>query len=892
MLDLPPGVVVTKTVSPTSSVYVPMAGTAASSFPTAVFTIKAHSDSVSAASYVRVMDSPVCTDAAAIGLCESPATAAGAVADPFTPGVQWLTAAGQGNPFDRFDLTKATISASISSQVDLGASTVWLLHYSAGAYSTTSHTASEVNAMTAGQLADVVGIAVTYQGADPATDGGTISSSNTLTVKLDTRLRTNLRVSGDPQVVAANERVDVLNRAFAQSYDPVLNDGVQTGAVAAATAKLTGGDINVAALKSISPAALTDPTRDSVVTVTIGANQGSGPVSSLPPKEVRLWDDVTTSPDFWNQFNFTGLGTLTAPAGSDQVQVSVYGPFGTAGAMTWVSSAATPVASATVPVSASQYADVQGLKLAFSRADGGFFSNTMPAAHWSTSSTFTAKLRATYRDSGNVMVLAGTVDNTVTVISDRLNGETSMEKSATAQISLSPGTFSIKVKKLANDGDHTASAGESVPWDLTFTNSGTGYLTINELRDTLPTYLAYLGDTAPVYTPDASGMLGAPTQLSQVGNDLVFTWPANARTMAPGETFSVRLMLEVQPGLSAGDRATNEMTVTTAETLASCANIDSGGSTTGAWATDHSTCGTTDYVTPSIGPNLFTVKGVRGALPGASNPANPSQDCKDSLAATGGSYYRAPCAANSYIGGVDQWVLRAQNAGTTGVDNMVMFDPLPAPGDTYLISGSSRASTYRPQMLNDLTTNAPAGTTITVEVTTSAHACDGTWAGLESHAPCEQNSEVWTPADSGTDWANVTAFRISLDFATTTAGVLTPGEFVDVTFSTKNVPATTADPTGAEVERACRGFVRVEPVRSEVPQHRREPVPEDRSSPHGNPPGHRLGADRQGGDGQLPQFLAEGLRRERRVHRSRRAAEHGGVLDCEPEFGRWALEGH
>jgi hypothetical protein len=398
------------------------------------------------------------------------------------------------------------------------------------------------------------------------------------------------------------------------------------------------------------------------------------------------------------------------------------------------------------------------------------------------------------------MVLAGSVDNTVTVISDRLNGETSTEKTATAQISLSPGTFSIKVKKLANGGDHTASAGESVPWDLTFTNSGTGYLTINELRDTLPTYLAYLGDTVPVYTPDASGMLGAPTQMTQVGNDLVFTWPANARTMAPGETFSVRLMLEVQPGLAAGDRATNEMTVTTAETLAACSNIDSGGSTTGAWAADHSTCGTTDYVTPTIGPNLFTVKGVRGALPGASNPANPSQECKDSLAATGGSYYRAPCAANSYIGGVDQWVLRAQNAGTTGVDNMVMFDPLPAPGDTYLISGSSRASTYRPQMLNDLKTTAPAGTTITVEVTTSPHACDGTWAGLETHEPCEQNSEVWTTADSGTDWAKVTAFRIALDFATTPDRVLTPGEFVDVTFSTKNVAATTADPSGAEVD--------------------------------------------------------------------------------------------
>jgi hypothetical protein len=51
-----------------------------------------------------------------------------------------------------------------------------------------------------------------------------------------------------------------------------------------------------------------------------------------------------------------------------------------------------------------------------------------------------------------------------------------------------------------------------------------------------------------------------------------------------------------------------------------------------------------------------------------------------------------------------------------------------------------------------------------------------------------------------TDWAAVTAFRITLDFSTAPGGVLTPGEFVDVTFSTKNVAATGADPSGASVD--------------------------------------------------------------------------------------------
>lgn len=798
-----PGVTVDKAISPATLLYVPMAGTPAASYPTASFTVTAKNDSVARASYVRVMDSPVCTDGDPVVACQGPATAAGALADPFTPGVQWLTVAGQGNPFDRFDLRDVTISASITSEVDLTASVVWLLHYDdvTDTYFTTgNHFASDVNAMSATTLADVVGISVAFQGTNPATNGGSITSANVLTVKLDTRLRTNLRVSGDAQTVAANERRDVPNRAFAQSYDPVLNNGVATGALDDVLARMTGGDINVAAIKTITPAALTEPTRGDTVTVTLGANPGSAPVSSVAPKEVRLTDDTINSPDFWNQFSFTGLGALSAPAGSDQVLVSVYGPFGPLGAMAWVSNpTATPILSATVPVAAGQYPDIQGIKLAFSRSDGDFFSSSVPAATWNTSSDFTVVLRDTYRDSGLPVVLSGIIDNTVEVISDRLNGEASAVRESADQIALSDGTFAIAVNKLANEGNHTASAGESVPWDLTFTNTGTGFLTITELRDTLPASLVYLGTTSPVYTPDPTGTLPAPDAMTQVGNELVFTWPAGDRTMEPGETFKVRVLLELQPGLAAGDRATNEMTVTTVETLATCANTVGGGITTGAFADDPTTCGTTDYVTPSAGPNLFTIKGVRGSLEGAENPSNPSVTCQDSLVATGGSYYRAPCAANSVIGGTDAWVLRAQNAGTTGVDEFVLFDALPSSGDRYLISGVGRGSAYRPQMLDDLAIAAPTGTDILIEVTLSLDPCYGTWSGLEGQTSCVQNGEVWTTSGPGTDWSSVTGIRVSLDFAGTDAGFLAPGQFVDVTFSTMNVPASASNPSGASV---------------------------------------------------------------------------------------------
>ena len=122
---------VSKTVNPASEMYVPDYGSApASSYPTARFTIEAYNNSVAPAAYVRVMDSPACDDTAAITLCESPGTAAGATADPFDTSIDWLGRAGGNNVMDRFTITNVDFAASIGSQVSMANSVVWLLHYS------------------------------------------------------------------------------------------------------------------------------------------------------------------------------------------------------------------------------------------------------------------------------------------------------------------------------------------------------------------------------------------------------------------------------------------------------------------------------------------------------------------------------------------------------------------------------------------------------------------------------------------------------------------------------------------------------------------------------------------------------------------------------------------
>ncbi len=793
------GVWIRKQVNPTTAMYVPDAGVDANLFPAARFVVEARNNSVARASYLRVTDSPACLDTAPVTDCETPATAADAVADPFDTSVDWLTRDAGNNPFDRFTLTNIDVVASAPSEIDRDASVVWLLRYNGGVYTTEQTTITAAHAMTANQLTDVVGVSVTYQGTDPSVTGGTISSTNTLQLVLDVRARTHLRSSGAVQDLVANQTVQVPNGAVAQSYDVVLNPGGQNGAYATATAILTGGDINVAAAKSVSPSLITEPKRHDPVTVTIGANQGTAPASTLAPAEVRLVDSVATSPDFWDYFDFVSLGTVTAPAGADRVTVGVYGPFGAGGAYEWVDSAKQELTAVAMPVTPSQFPLIEGVRFVFSRADGAFFSTTVPAATWSTSIDYEVVLRNELRSSGVAIDLPDTVENVVEVVSDRLNGERSEIREAAALVALSLGTFELEVAKVANDGVRSASAGESVPWDLTFTNAGTGYLTIEELRDEIPPHLEYLGTTSPVFTPEPGGLLGQPTSVTRDGSDLVFTWPEGGRTMAPGETFSVRLELELQPGLTGGQRATNTMVVTTAETLDRCGPVASGNAVTDDWTLDPTTCGASDYVTPTVGPNLFTVKGVRGAADGAINPVDPSVVCLQNLTATGGDYYRAPCAANSVIGGVDEWVLHVENAGTTGVSEVEIFDALPSPNDTFLISGGPRGSQYRPQMLDDLAVELPAGATYTVATTTNVNACRGTWNDLANHEPCEQNGETWAPAGSGTDWSAVTAVRVKVDFSQTQSGALLPGDFVDVTFSTENVPASPAHSDGAPV---------------------------------------------------------------------------------------------
>lgn len=467
LIDQVPGVDVEKKVDH-ETIQVPVAGTPAAEYPTARWSIVGNNASTARASYVRLTDPSQCAQTAKPNPVECESAAAvdadgkvpGALADPFK-GFDQLNP-GEGypdSPFERFDATKITIGASIAGEVDLNASKVWLLRYnqSARTYSTTETTAAAVNAMDATELADVVGISVTFQGSDPATTGGTISGSNKLTITIDSRLRATLRSSGEPQTLAANKKVDVTNRVFSQSYDPVLADGVKTGDSATVLTVLTGGVLDIAATKTITPKMLNEPERDKPVTVTLGANQGS---STLAPSRVVI-EDQAKSAEFFKSYAFDALGTITLPKGADQVQVdvSVNG--------VWISGSPTSAADAKLPdLGSATTADIQGIRFTYTRDDGKEFQTKIPADKWSANAAFTVKVRDTYYGSTDPVQFDGkTVPNTQTSTDSR--GDISATKDADDTIALGKGTAEIAVKKVANDGARSVTPGSpSIHVDL------------------------------------------------------------------------------------------------------------------------------------------------------------------------------------------------------------------------------------------------------------------------------------------------------------------------------------------------------------------------------------------------------------------------------------------
>lgn len=839
VLDQPAGVAVQKAVTPNNGtttnqstpLVVPAPGSGGG-LPTATYTITANNTSTTSAQYVKVVDPSPCDDTS-LANCQTENSAAGAQLNPFSNiSGSDIDTTGLPNPFNRLDVTGVTVGASIPSQVDLTQSTAWLLKYDASAsaetnrYTVDSMSASALNGLSATDLENVVGIAVTFQGSNPA-QGGTITSNNKLTITIATRVRSTLRDTGTSQDIT--KPTQAVNRTFAQSYDAVTQDVAKpTGDMSDATVNLTSGSLDVNPTKTISGGTITEPNRHDPRTVTLSANQGT---STTYANKVVLSDASTYNAGnttFWNDFEFTGLKSatpITFPNGANQVQIDAYGDFGDGAG--WTDGSPQAVQSTgdayTLPISSDDYSKVTGLRFTFTRADGKEFSTTTP--NWSANAAFTVQLRDSVPASTADTVFGGSATDTMTAQSFGVNSQ-SNELPSSADIAWNSGSHELQLNKLANNGSRSVAFDKIVPWDITVKNSGTGTLNVSSVVDTFPSTLKFVGTDADgtepgwTFSPDntsGSTLTSTPSLVPSEGK-LTFTWP-DGNTMQPGETAHIRVWFllaagTTDPSYCVGSAnpagSCNEVTVNTVQSLDKYGDTNTTDGSAGVVSNSPTSVSTSDYVTPTPTTNLSVYKGVIGSLNGATSSA-----CVPSLTVDGADYYRPPCVANSTMGGVDRWALSVVNTSTQSVKSAVLFDQLPIVGDSLLVSGNDRGTQYRPQMLDDLkVVGAPAGTVQTVEVTMASSSelasgdagdngvcANGSWQTLPAGEPCVSNGETWVPASSlGADgWAKVTGLRISLDFTQTALGGLPSGGALGVTYSSQNVP-TTSDVAGAATD--------------------------------------------------------------------------------------------
>lgn len=704
----------------------------------------------------------------------------------------------EGNSFDTFNLTKLSF-VNLPAYIDKQQSTVEVWLYNGGATTTKSYSITEAQALTAKQLADVIGVSVTYQGTDPETNGNKIVAGNALTMKLDVQLRDTYRVSGEHMVGGTKDSsIPVLNTARALGQDLVIDPKKQPAAVEDAQVNLTEAVIDVQLHKKMALAngatEITEPEPDAPLNVTIAATPGN---STAPLRELTIED---TTPAFWEKFEFVSFAKGTAPTDANVATHQLLTDNG------WEAAEAV-----------TDLTQVKGARVIFTRDGANTGDNLFPvgATSWAGKSWTTAGLNFQVKLRADADINWGAnleIENTANTAANGKKGEPVTAKFG-AGVSFSKGDHKIKVQKRApgDDSDHIVESMVSNPWQLIFSNEGSGYLPIKTVTDHLPSKLEWDG-IQPTIKTSAGGTLpidakDVKVEYSTVTNDIVFTWADDAR-MKPKEEVTITLGLALKPGLSSMEKATNIVDVETGVQLAAtegCQQPTTNGQLPGLGSPLTGTnCSNTNFVQAKAGTLIGAQKFVNGEavdtlgenlVTGAMSIKNPeAADCVTPGAPS--DYTRTECAEYTAVGATDNWKLRQVNAGTTSLNRMVIIDMLPIPGDILMVGGPApRNSTFRPVIDLDsiVIPDLPKGASATIEVTTNPAACvgDGSTASLWTKADpfCENttlnpaNGSWVKSSDFNGNNEDIAGFRVNVAMK---SAPLAPGEEVNLSYNTVN----------------------------------------------------------------------------------------------------------
>lgn len=736
--------------------------------------------------------------------------------DPADQGSGTVQTAPGTHPFDTFTLTALALTPPE------GATTTTVTLTNAQGETATFDEA-EAEALAPGVLANVVGIEVAYDGlVEPGASG-----SMTLTLQLrETDRYTGVPVYGDDGVIVVDEN-PVPNGSAATINDPGGTGQDVRLANDDADMILQTAGIELAVEKSFDPATVVEPFH--------GANQSETPVvmtltgQPLGPSravEMVLTDD---EPQFWNQYDVVGFdpsAALVTPI--DQVQVDAFtgGTFtGDADGVTvtggaWVTGE--PAGTFALP-DGVEPSEVQGLRFTFTRADGAIWENpatpTQPIPiqilrrdDLRTGGPVLPDLAANAPAPGEDApgVASNDVQGTVTgadLVVDPGTGGTvpvSDDDDAAASMLYQHATNGVQIVK---DFDGTVTGGTEapdavVPMHIAVTNTGDRAIYDPViLDDPMPADAdgpqLRLADVAEPFSyvlagdaPDPANGIPMPTDAADVTVDqdgnlagLTFTFPEGT-VLEVGQTYTITVQVQFRVTLDAGTVVRNTAGVTGDRPWDECVTrLDE---ETGACEADSDV---TTIPGAAIAQSKY-VKATDGQYPLGFivDPAQPppggvgAEDCEP-VDADG--FYAYPCTPIIPPGQNETWRIRVDNVGNLPLDKVVLYDRLPAEGDTgsYAVD-EARGSAWAPLLTNDpppTMVNAPEGSTTTFYYTTVDDYCmdDINDPLNEPLCPTDDPTTGWVELAAGTSadtYAQITAIKAVVEMDPD--NLFRPGQFV------------------------------------------------------------------------------------------------------------------
>ncbi len=495
------------------------------------------------------------------------------------------------------------------------------------------------------------------------------------------------------------------------------------GSDVTATTPGTGGSIN----KSIVPGTVVRPQpglAPQVITVR-HAIQNTG---SLYLKQLGLTD---VDADFFDAVTFTGNLRVNFPNGANRVRVDVCTSTAACASNTFVNGTATSSQTPGIPAGVTA-ADVKGVRITFTNSNGGY--EILPSPNLPTggrcpnaSVCFDATVRQFLASSPTTPVPDVLEDTTGGFGESELQapGSTFTIPDVDATVAVVQGTPSLAVVKTPNS---RIGPGDTAPFSITVTNSGTDAVVDPVVVDPLPAGLTFdpvtpgappgqaytvqyvlptgVSEPSSVDFTTVNGGVPPPvTGCTDPNRVCRLAWSFPGFALPPGAKIILGFTVRLSPGVVAGQTVTNTAGASGSDPRLTCTSPTS--------ATDDPNFGPGLFCTGSA--NIVTLAGddflaekwiaadpALGLLDAAGQPVPLNSSACPRYADGTTVYTRFPCTARVLPGQAIDYLIRGVNSGTNPASEIVLVDGLPVQGDTgVLLSGQQRGTQWnnRPTML-------------------------------------------------------------------------------------------------------------------------------------------------------------------------------------------------